>query len=217
MIKIKRRFNARAVSVLVLLTLALSIHVIATPCSASLVMTHATPVAVAPQTLLSIAHTGNAFPVAVAVPYLGVVRFLIAQSDIPDVLVPSVVPSAVPTFSQDSPTPQPAKVSTNVSKNTTQNSTGQGYDLGKIAGSISPFFIIALIPLLFVIGALFYFFFMGDQERRVSDEGQERRVSDEGQERRVSDEGQERRVSDEGQEAYSELSNVSEETGWREL
>src|SRR5665647_3895774 len=37
------------------------------------------------------------------------------------------------------------------------------------------------------------------------------------QERRVSDEGQERRVSDEGQEADSELINPSEETGWREL
>jgi hypothetical protein len=195
MIKIKRRFNARAVSILVLLTLALSIYV-ASPCNASLVVTHAPPVA------------GNVFPAAMMVPYSGVVRFLIAQSDIPDVLVPSVVPSAVPTFSQDSPTPQPTKVSTNVSKNTTQNSTGTGFDLGKIVGNISPFFIIALIPLLFIIGALFYFFFMGDQERRVSDEGRERRVSDE---------GRERRVSDEGQEADSELINPSEETGWREL
>jgi hypothetical protein len=88
MIKIKRRFNARAVSVLVLLTLALSINIIASPCSASLVVTHATPVAVAPQTRLPIAHTGNAFPVAVAMPYSGIVRFLIAQSDIPDVLYP---------------------------------------------------------------------------------------------------------------------------------
>src|SRR5665647_3362759 len=208
MIKIKRRFNPGAVSILVLIALALSIQVIASPCNASLVVTHATPVAVAPQTLLSIAHTGNVFPAAIMVPYSGVVRFLIAQSDIPEVLVPSVVPSAVPTFSQDSPTPQPTKVSTNVSKNTTQNSTANGFDLGKIVGNISPFFIIALIPLLFIIGALFYFFFMGDQERRVSDEGQERRVSDE---------GQERRVSDEGQEADSELINPSEETGWREL
>jgi hypothetical protein len=49
---------------------------------------------------------------------------------------------------------------------------------------------------------------MGDQERRVSDEDQERRVSDE---------DQERRVSDEDQEADAELSNASEETGWREL
>jgi flagellar basal body-associated protein FliL len=77
-----------------------------------------------------------------------------------------------------------------VSKNTTQNSTGTGFDLGKIVGSISPFFIIALIPLLFVIGALFYFFFMGDQERRVSNEDQE---------------------------VEAELSNASEETEWREL
>jgi len=179
--------------------LALSIQVIASPSSASLVVTNDASVADTPQTLLSIAHANNAFPAAATVSYSGMVRFLIAQTDISDVLVPSVVPSAVPTFSQDSPTPQPAKVSTNVSKNATQNSTGTGLDLGRILGSISPFFIIALIPLLFVIGALFYFFFMGDQERRVSDEGQERRVSDE------------------GQEADSELINPSEETGWREL
>jgi hypothetical protein len=198
MAQIKRRFNAGAVFALVLLMLALSINVIVTPSSASLVSTHATPVTTAPQPLFSAAHTSNV-PALVAVSYPGIVRFLIAQNDIPDVLVPSVVPSAEPTFAQASPTPQPAKVSTNVSKNTTQNSTGTGFDLGKIVGSISPFFIIALIPLLFVIGALFYFFFMGDQERRVSDEDQERRVSDE------------------DQEADAELSNASEETGWREL
>jgi flagellar basal body-associated protein FliL len=77
-----------------------------------------------------------------------------------------------------------------VSESTTQNSTGTSFDLGKIVGSISPFFIIALIPLLFVIGALFYFFFMGDQERGVSDEDQE---------------------------ADAELSYADEETGWKEL
>ena len=186
MAQIKRRFNAGAVFALVLLMVALSINVIVIPSSASLVSTHATP---APQTLFSAAHMGNV-PALVAASYLGIVHFLIAQNDIPDVLVPSVVPSAEPTFAQTSPTPQPAKVSTNVSKNTTQNSTGTSFDLGKIVGSISPFFIIALIPLLFVIGALFYFFFMGDQERRVSDEDQE---------------------------ADAELSNASEETGWREL
>jgi hypothetical protein len=202
MIKIKRRFNARAVSVLVLLTLALSINIISNPCNASLVVTHATPVAVAPQTLLSITHTDNAFPIAVAMPYSGIVRYLIAQSDIPDVLVPSVVPSAEPTFSLSSPTPQPAKVSTTVSKNATQNSTGNGYDLVKIVGSISPYFIIALVPLLFVIGALFYFFFMGDQERRVS--GEERGVNEE-------------REASEERDAEAGLSNISEDTGWREL
>jgi hypothetical protein len=189
MTQIKRRFNAGAVFALVSLMLALSIHIIVTPSSASLVSTQAIPVTTAPQTLFSAAHTGNV-PVLVAASYSGIVRFLIAQNDIPNVLVPSVVPSAEPTLAQNSPTPQPARVSTNVSKNTTQNSTGTSFDLGKIVGSISPFFIIALIPLLFVIGALFYFFFMGDQERRVSDEDQE---------------------------ADAELSNAGEETGWREL
>jgi len=189
MIQIKRRFHAGAVFAVFLLMLALSIQVIATPSSASLVVTNAAPVAAAPQTLLSIALAENAFPAVVTVSYSGMVRFLIAQADIPNVLVPPV-PSAEPTFYQNSPTPQPTKVPTNVSKNATQTSTGTGYDLGKIAGSVSPFFIIALIPLLFVIGALFYFFFMGDQERRGSDGDQE---------------------------ADTELINVSEETGWREL
>jgi hypothetical protein len=189
MTQIKRRFNAGAVSALVLLMLALSIHIIVTPSSASLASTHATPATTAPHTLISAAHTGNV-PAVVAMSYSGIVRFLIAQNDIPDVLVPSVEPSAEPTFDQNSPTPQPVRASTNVSESTTQNSTGTSFDLGKIVGSISPFFIIALIPLLFVIGALFYFFFWGDQERRVSDEDQE---------------------------ADAELSNASEETEWREL
>jgi hypothetical protein len=190
MTQIKRRYNAGAIFALVLLMLALSIHIIASPSSASLLMTHATSVTPAPQTPLSAAHSGNSFPVVATMSYSSIVRFLVAQSDIPDVLVPSVAPSAEPTFLVDSPTPRPAKVSTNVVTNTTQNSTGKGFDLGKIVVSISPFFIIALIPLLFVIGALFYFFFMGDQERRVSDEDQK---------------------------AEAEVSNADEETGWREL
>ncbi len=190
MTQIKRRFNAGAVFALVLLMLVLSIHVIASPSSASLVVIHDTPVTTAPQTHLLATHTSIAFPDVVTMSYSGTVRVLIAQSDIPDVLIPSVVPSAEPTFTQDTPTPQPAKVSTTVSKNTTQNSTGKGFDLGKIVGSIPLFFIIALIPLLFVIGALFYFFFWGDQERRVSDEDQE---------------------------AEAELSNSSEDNEWREL
>jgi Na+/H+ antiporter NhaC len=190
MIQVKRRCNAGAVFALVLLMLALSIHAIASPSNALPVVTHTIPTTTAPQTPLSAAHTDSAFPVG-AVSFSGIVRFLIAQSDIPDVLVPSVVPSAEPTFPQNTPIPTPqARVSTNMSKNTAQNSTGNSFDLSKIVGSISPFFIIALVPLLFVIGTLFYFFFMGDQERRVSDEDQE---------------------------AEAELSNAGEETGWREL
>jgi hypothetical protein len=115
---------------------------------------------------------------------------MIAQSEIPDVLVPSVVPSAEPTLPQGSPTPQSSRVSTNVSNSAAVNSTGNGFSLDKIVGSISPFFIIALIPLLFVIGALFYFFFMGDQDRGTPDEDQQ---------------------------ADAGLSNVDEDSEWREL
>lgn len=189
MTQFTRSFNIGGVFALILLMLALSIYVVASPGSASLAATHAIPVQTVPQTRLSAVHTDEVFPV-VAMSYLGTVRFVIAQSEIPDVLVPSVVPSAEPTLPQGSPTPQSPRVSTNVSHSAAVNSTGNGYSLGKIVGSISPFFIIALIPLLFVIGALFYFFFMGDQERGTPDEDQQ---------------------------ADTGLNNTDEDTEWREL
>ncbi|MGZ4852663.1 MAG: hypothetical protein ACXV3D_05685, partial [Halobacteriota archaeon] len=165
------------------------IHVVASPTSAALAATHTTPVETVPQTKLSAVYTGDVFPVAAA-SYLGTVRFLIAQSEIPDVLVPSVVPPAEPMLPQESPTPQASRVSPNTSNSTTQNTAENGFSLSKIVGSISPFFIIALIPLLFVIGALFYFFFMGDQDRGAP--------------------------SDE-KEADVQFADASEDTGWREL
>jgi hypothetical protein len=184
-----RNFHVGAAFALALLMLALSICVVASPSSASLAATRAMPAQAVPQTRLSAAYTDEGFPV-VAMPYLGTVRLIIAQSEIPDVLVPSVVPSAEPTLPQGSPTPQSPSVSTNVSNSATLSSTGNGFSLDKIVGSISPFLIIALIPLLFVIGALFYFFFMGDQDRGTPDEDQE---------------------------ADAGLSNADEDTGWREL
>jgi hypothetical protein len=189
MTQLKRSFNIGAVFALILLMLALSIHVVASPCSALLAATHATPVQTLPQTRLSTVHSDEVCPVA-RVSHLGAIRFLVAQSDIPDVLVPSVVPSTEPMLPQGSPTPQPPTLSTNTSNRTTVNSTGNGFSLGKIVGSISPLFIIALIPLLFVIGALFYFFFMGDQDRGAPDEDQE---------------------------AEAGLDNAGDDTGWREL
>jgi len=114
----------------------------------------------------------------------------IAQSEIPNVLVPSTIPSAQPSLPTASPTPQPATVSTNSTNGTALTSAGNGIDVGKIIGSISPYLIIALIPLLSVIGALFYFFFMGDQDRGAP--------------------------SDEN-EADVQFTNASEDTGWREL
>jgi len=184
-----RSFHVGAAFALALLIFALSICVVASPSSASLAATRAMPVQAVPQTRLSAVHTDEVFPV-VAMSNLGTVRFIIAQSEIPDVLVPSIVPSAEPTLPQGSPTPQSPSVSTNVSNSAAVNSTGNGFSLGKIVGSISPFFIIALIPLLFVIGALFYFFFMGDQDRAAPDEDQQ---------------------------ADAGLSDSDEDTGWREL
>ncbi|MGZ4852795.1 MAG: hypothetical protein ACXV3D_06360, partial [Halobacteriota archaeon] len=81
----------------------------------------------------------------------------IAQNEIPNVLVPSTIPSAEPSLPSASPTPQPATVSTNSTSGIAPISAGNGFDLAKVIGSISPYLIIALIPLLFVIGALFYF------------------------------------------------------------
>ena len=119
-----------------------------------------------------------------------VVDAQIAQNELPNVLVPSTIPSAEPSLPSASPTPQPATVSTNSTYGTTPVSTGNGIDLGKVIGNISPYLIIALIPLLFVIGALFYFFFMGDQDRGAP--------------------------SDE-KEADVQFADAGEDTGWREL
>jgi hypothetical protein len=189
MTQTKRSFSAIIIFALVLFMLALSIKVAAIPSDASLVATPPAPVATIPQTLFYVPLAGNALPIA-EVPHSGTVRFLIAQNEIPDVLVPSVVPPAVPTLAEGSPTPRPSIGSAKVSNKTTLNSTGSGFDVGRIVGSISPFFVIALIPLLFIIGALFYFFFMGDQDRGGAEEDQE---------------------------ADTGISNVDEDSGWKEL
>jgi hypothetical protein len=86
--------------------------------------------------------------------------------------------------------PQPAAASTNSTNGTAPTSAGNGVDLGKVIGSISPYLIIALIPLLFVIGALFYFFFTDDHDRGAP--------------------------SDEN-EADVQFADAGEDTGWREL
>jgi hypothetical protein len=119
-----------------------------------------------------------------------VINAPIAQSEIPNVLVPSAIPSAEPSLPTISPTPQPATASTNSTNGTAPTSAGNGVDLGKVIGSISPYLIIALIPLLLVIGALFYFFFIGDQDRGAP--------------------------SDEN-EADVQFTDAGEDTGWREL
>jgi len=111
----------------------------------------------------------------------------IAQSNIPNVLVPSIIPSAEPPLPTTSPTPQPSTTLTNTSSAAT---TKSGVDLIKVISDISPYLIIALIPLLFIIGALFYFFFMGDQDRGASGDDEEGGV---------------------------QFTDAAEETGWREL
>jgi hypothetical protein len=114
----------------------------------------------------------------------------VAQNEIPNVLVPSTMPSAEPSFPEASPTPQPTTISTNSTNATAPESAGNGMDLGKVFGSISPYFIVALIPLLFIIGALFYFFFIGDQERGAASDEKESEV---------------------------QFTDASEDSGWREL
>jgi len=114
----------------------------------------------------------------------------IAQSELPNVLVPSAIPPAEPSIPEATATPQPNAVSTNGSNSTAAASVHSGLDFSKVVGSVPPYFIIALIPLLFVIGALFYFFFMGDQERGASSEEKE---------------------------ASTQFTENGEDTGWREL
>jgi len=86
--------------------------------------------------------------------------------------------------------PQPATASTNSTSRTATTSAGNGVDLSKVIGSVSSYLIIALIPLLFVIGALFYFFFMGDQDRGATNDENEADV---------------------------QFADAGEDTGWREL
>jgi len=140
------------------------------------------------QTWLSEQGTGAACSPAMV--YALAVDVPVAQSEIPNVLVPSTIPSAEPSLPTVSPTPQPATASTNSTNGTAPTSAGNGIDLGKVIGSISPYLIIALIPLLFVIGALFYFFFMGDQDRGAPNDENE---------------------------ADIQFTDAGEDTGWREL
>lgn len=172
MTKLKRGVHVGVALSLILPLLALSIHVLASP-GAALEVEQASPVQISLQTQTSVAHTEDLLPVATA-SNLRAFRFLIAQTEIPDVLIPSVVPSAGPTLPEQSATQQPPTVVTTVSNNnTTATDTGINFSFEKIIGSISPIFMIALIPLLFVIGALFYFFFMGDQDRTPRQDSQE--------------------------------------------
>jgi hypothetical protein len=182
----KRICGIGAIVFLILLTTALATHALASVTSITSVK--ATRDQDLPQAWFFGQDTG-------AVRSPAMVRALlidapIAQSEIPNVLVPSAIPSAVPSLPTTSPTPQPATASTNGTNGAAPSSAGSGVDLGKIIGSISPYLIIALIPLLFVIGGLFYFFFMGDQDRGAP--------------------------SDE-HEADVQFTDAGEDTGWREL
>jgi hypothetical protein len=71
--------------------------------------------------------------------------------------------------------------STNSTSGTAPTSAGNGVDLGKVIGSISPYLIIALIPLLFVIGGLFYFFFTDDQDRGAPSDENDVQFADAGE------------------------------------
>jgi hypothetical protein len=184
----KRICAIGAIVFLILLPTALAAHALASPSISSLAPVEATR----DQGLSQAWFFGQdtCAPRSPAMICALVIDAQIAQNEIPNVLVPSTIPSAEPSLPSASPTPQPATASTNSTNGTTPISTGNGIDLGKVIGNISPYLIIALIPLLFVIGALFYFFFMGDQDRGAP--------------------------SDEN-EANVQFADAGEDTGWREL
>jgi hypothetical protein len=182
----KRICGIGAIVFLILLPTALATHALASV--TSLAPVKATRDQGLPQAWFFGHYTGAARSPAMACAL--VIDAPIAQSEIPNILVPSAIPSAEPSLPTTSPTPQPATASTNSTNGAAPSSAGSGVDLGKIIGSISPYLIIALIPLLFVIGGLFYFFFMGDQDRRAP--------------------------SDEN-DADVQFKDAGEDTGWREL
>jgi hypothetical protein len=107
--------------------------------------------------------------------YTGEIPLIIAQEEIPNVLTPSLVPTAEPSLFAPTPSVQPSATVSN-SSSAAGGGTGNSMSLDKIIGNISPSFIIALIPLLFVIAALFYFFFMGDHYSGAPDEDQQTEV-----------------------------------------
>jgi hypothetical protein len=160
----KRICAIGAIVFLILLLTALAAHALVSPSVSSLA-----PVATRDQGLSQAWFFGQdtGAPHSPAMICALVIDAQIAQNEIPNVLVPSTIPSAEPSLPAASPTPQPPTVSTN-----------------------STNLIIALIPLLFVIGALFYFFFMSDQDRGAP--------------------------SDEN-EANVQFTDAGEDTGWREL
>ena len=173
---------------LMLPLLALSVRAPASPGAVG-APEQASPAQISPQTQMYTTRNGDLIPIA-AVSSFHAFRFVIAQTEIPDVLVPSVVPSAGPTIPPQTAFQQPTRVTTTVNNNNvTAANTGISFSLDKIVDSISPIFIIALIPLLFIIGALFYFFFMGDHDRTTREE----------------------------QEIDAELNDTSEYEEWREL
>jgi len=182
----KRICGTGAIVFLILLATALTTHALASV--TSLAPVKATRDQGLPQAWFFGHDTGAARSPAMVCAL--VINAPIAQSEIPNVLVPSAIPSAEPSLATTSPTPQPAMASTNSTNGAAPSSAGNGVDLGKIIGSISPYLVIALIPLLFVIGGLFYFFFVGDQDRRAP--------------------------SDEN-EADVQFTDTGEDTGWREL
>ena len=183
----KRICAIAAIVFLILLPTALAAHALVRP-SVSSVATVATRDQCLSQAWFFGQDTGA--PHSPAMIYALVIDVPIAQNEIPNVLIPSTIPSAEPSLPSASPTPQPVTASANSTNGTTPISAGGGIDLSKVMSSISPYLIIALIPLLFVIGALFYFFFMGDQDRAAP--------------------------SDE-KEADVQFADVGEDTGWREL
>jgi hypothetical protein len=173
---------------LLLPLLALSVRAPASPGAAG-APEQASPAQIGPQTQTCTARNSDLIPLAAASSFYAF-RFLIAQTEIPDVLIPSVVPSAGPAIPPQTAPQQPTTVVTTVNNNnTTAANTGINFSLDKIVGSISTIFIIALIPLLFIIGALFYFFFMGDHDRTTLEE----------------------------RETNAELNDTSEYEEWREL
>jgi len=174
-----------AIVFLILMPTAGATHTLGNPGLASFVLVQAMPDQRLSQAWFFGAGTGEVCTLAMssALP----IDATIAQSNIPNVLVPSIIPSAEPPLPTTSPTPQPTTVSANTTSTAT---TKSGADLIKVISDISPYLIIALIPLLFIIGALFYFFFMGDQDRGASGDDEEGGV---------------------------QFTDPAEETGWREL
>ncbi len=104
---------------------------------------------------------------------------VVAQSDVPEVLTPSLEPPAEPSIyvptTTEIPTPTPVKV--NATNTTVPLAPQNSMSLERLISGIPLLMVVLLAPLLVVIGVLFYTLFKTEQEGELSLVGEDSEIS----------------------------------------